>query len=99
MKSTNLPIHTLSQEYMRKDHDKQISWTHSFLPEFWSWQIDNNINGKKQHTAQKVNYIAQHMYINLNKKKTTPEHLAPILTTSYNSCLWGETYMYIESTV
>lgn len=79
--------------------NKSHGHIHSYL-NFWSlWQIDNNINGKKQHTAQKVNYIAQHMYINLNKKKTTPEHLAPILTTSYNSCLWGETYMYIESTV
>lgn len=80
--------------------NKSHGHIHYYL-NFWSlWQIDNNINGKKQHTAQKVNYIAQHMYINLNiKKKTTPEHLAPILTTSYNSCLWGETYMYIESTV
>lgn len=53
--------------------NKSHGHIHSYL-NFWSlWQIDNNINGKKQHTAQKVNYIAQHMYINLNiKKKNYP---------------------------
>lgn len=53
--------------------NKSHGYIHSYL-NFWSlWQIDNNINGKKQHTAQKVNYIAQHMYINLNiKKKNYP---------------------------
>lgn len=53
--------------------NKSHGHIHSYL-NFWSlWQIDNNINGKKQHTAQKVNYIAQHMYINLNiKKKKLP---------------------------